>query len=94
MGVSLKKTEAKGLLGIIQPRIKQLEDENLPELKMLIKKVVVTRREEAFFEWKNNLPGGLLPLLNGFVDRNGKILVEEKEFFRLFFMGKILNLNN
>lgn len=88
MGVSLKKTEAKELLGIIQPRIKQLEDENLPELKMLIKKVVVTRREEAFFEWKNNLPGGLLPLLNGFVDRNGKILVEEKEFFPPLFHGK------
>ena len=88
MGVSLKKTEAKELLGIIQPRMKQLEDENLPELEKLIKKVAVTKREEAFFEWKNNLPAGLLPLLDEFVDRNEKILVEEKEFFPPLFHGE------
>ena len=87
MGVSLKKTEAKELLGIIQPRMKQLEDENLPELEKLIKKVAVTKRAEAFFEWKNNLPAGLLPLLDEFVDRNEKILVEEKEFFPPLFHG-------
>jgi len=88
VGVSLKKTEAKELLGIIQPRMKQLEDENLPELEKLIKKVAVTKREEAFFEWKNNLPAGLLPLLDEFVDRNEKILVEEKEFFPPLFHGE------
>ena len=67
----MKKTEAKELLGIIQPRMKQLEDENLPELEKLIKKVAVTKREEAFFEWKNNLPAGLLPLLDEFGGRKG-----------------------
>ena len=68
--------------------MKQLEDENLPELEKLIKKVAVTKREEAFFEWKNNLPAGLLPLLDEFVDRNEKILVEEKEFFPPLFHGE------
>ena len=59
----MNKNEAKELLSIIQPNIKKLEEETLPNLEGKIKSVIKNKQEIFFEEWESQLPFGLLDLL-------------------------------
>jgi len=68
----LNKNEAKELLSIIQPNIKKLEEESLPDLEGKIRSIIKDKQKTFFEKWESQLPFGLLDLLRDIMDCLGK----------------------
>lgn len=90
----MNKNEAKGLLSIIQPNIKKLEEESLPDLEGKIRSIIKDKQKTFFEQWESQLPFGLLDLLeryNGLLRKNN---VKEEWFYPSIFHEKDELLGN
>lgn len=90
----MNKNEAKELLSIIQPNIKKLEEESLPDLEGKIKSVIKNKQEIFFEEWESQLPFGLLDLLERYNGVLKKKSVKEEWFYPSIFHEKDELLGN
>ena len=90
----MNKNEAKELLSIIQPNIKKLEEESLPDLEGKIKSIIKDKQKTFFEQWESQLPFGLLDLLeryNGLIRKNS---VKKEKFYPSIFHEKDQSLGN
>ena len=90
----MNKNEAKELLSIIQPNIKKLEEESLPDLEGKIRSIIKDKQKTFFEQWESQLPFGLLDLLeryNGLLRKNN---VKEEWFYPSIFHEKDELLGN
>lgn len=90
----MNKNEAKELLSIIQPNIKKLEEESLPDLEGKIRSIIKDKQKTFFEKWESQLPFGLLDLLeryNGLLRKNN---VKEEWFYPSIFHEKDELLGN
>ena len=90
----MNKNEAKELLSIIQPNIKKLEEESLPDLEGKIRSIIKDKQKTFFEQWESQLPFGLLDLLeryNGLIRKNS---VKKEKFYPSIFHEKDQSLGN
>ena len=84
----MNKNEAKELLSIIQPNIKKLEEESLPDLEGKIKSIIKDKQKTFFEQWESQLPFGLLDLLERYNGVLKKKSVKEEWFYPSIFHEK------
>ena len=90
----MNKNEAKELLSIIQPNIKKLEEESLPDLEGKIKSIIKDKQKIFFEQWESQLPFGLLDLLERYNGLLRKKSVKEERFYPSIFHEKDKLLGN
>ena len=90
----MNKNEAKELLSIIQPNIKKLEEESLPDLERKIKSIIKDKQKTFFEQWESQLPFGLLDLLERYNGVLKKKSVKEEWFYPSIFHEKDELLGN
>lgn len=90
----MNKNEAKELLSIIQPNIKKLEEESLPDLEEKIKSIIKDKQKTFFEQWESQLPFGLLDLLERYNGVLKKKSVKEEWFYPSIFHEKDELLGN
>lgn len=90
----MNKNEAKELLSIIQPNIKKLEEESLPDLEEKIKSIIKDKQKTFFEQWESQLPFGLLDLLERYNELLRKNNVKEEWFYPSIFHEKDELLGN
>lgn len=90
----MNKNEAKELLSIIQPNIKKLEEESLPDLEGKIKSIIKDKQKTFFEQWESQLPFGLLDLLERYNGVLKKKSVKEEGFYPSIFHEKDELLGN
>ena len=90
----MNKNEAKELLSIIQPNIKKLEEESLPDLEGKIRSIIKDKQKTFFEQWESQLPFGLLDLLERYNGVLRKKSVKEERFYPSIFHEKDELLGN
>ena len=90
----MNKNEAKELLSIIQPNIKKLEEESLPDLEGKIRSIIKDKQKTFFEQWESQLPFGLLDLLERYNGLLRKKSVKEERFYPSIFHEKDKLLGN
>lgn len=90
----MNKNEAKELLSIIQPNIKKLEEESLPDLEGKIRSIIKDKQKTFFEQWESQLPFGLLDLLERYNGVLKKKSVKEEWFYPSIFHEKDELLGN